>query len=130
MKIVLEKSEAEEYFYNALCNGIAYISGYGIIVDYDKKAYKDAKESLLAKQQYPCYEDVLMEILRMGGTLKTIDEENDDKEYNKEITLEMVHERVAQTPFSHLVNMVDGNDDATTADVILQTVFFQEVIFG
>jgi len=31
---------------------------------------------------------------------------------------------------SHLINMIDENSDSITADVILQTVFFENVIFG
>jgi len=129
MKIQLENNESEEYFYNSLCNGLSYISDYGLALDFDKGKYKDAKESLVAKQKDTCFEDVLMELLRMGGTITMIDEEGDG-DMTKSITIKEVHERVAQTPFSHLVNMVDGNDDAETADVILQTVFFQEIVFG
>jgi hypothetical protein len=129
MEIQLEQNESEEYFYNALCNGLSYISDYGLALDFDKGAYKDAKESLVAKQKDTCFEDVLIEILRMGGTLTMIDEEGEG-DMTKSITIKEVHERVAQTPFNHLVNMVDGNDDAETADVILQTVFFQEIVFG
>ena len=47
-----------------------------------------------------------------------------------EITINDVYERVQNTPFGHLLNMIEEDDDAETADVILQTVFYNEVVFG
>lgn len=125
MEIKLTPKESEDYFYNALCNGLGYMSGYGLSVDYNKEDYKKAKESLTE----PCYEDVFMEMLRKGGKLTLIDEECDG-EYTRSITLKEIHERVQKTDPDHLLDMVNENDDAITADVILQTVFFEEIIFG
>lgn len=125
MTITLTPKESEEYFYNALCNGLGYISGYGLSIDFDKSQYKVAKEKLTN----PCYEDVFMQMLRDGGTLTLVDEECDG-EYTRSVTLKDVHERVPKTEMSHLMDMVKENDDATTADVILQTVFYEEIIFG
>jgi len=126
MEIKLTPKESEDYFYNALCNGLGYISGYGLAVDYDTKEYQAAKKSLGGS---PCYEDVFMEMLRKGGKLTLVDEECDG-EYTRSITLKEIHERVQKTDSDHLLAMVNENDDATTADVILQTVFFEEIIFG
>jgi AAA+ superfamily predicted ATPase len=75
-----------------------------------------------------CYEDVYMEILKMGGTLKLVDHENGCE--TKEISIKDVHERVAKTPIEHLTDAIEENSDAITADVILQTVFYEDVIFG
>jgi len=125
MKITLSTQESEEYFYNALCNGLSYIGGYGLSVDFNAKEYKAAKMKLTNA----CYEDVFMQMLRDGGTLTLIDEECDG-EYTRSINIKDIHERVQNTETSHLMDMVNGYDDATTADVILQSVFFNEVIFG
>ncbi|MCP3699425.1 MAG: hypothetical protein GY920_12840 [Aliivibrio sp.] len=70
-----------------------------------------------------------MQILRDGGELKLVDDEYDG-EYNKSITLKDIHDKVQQTPIEHLMDAINENDDACTADVILQTVFYGEVIFG
>lgn len=131
MKIILTPQESEEMFYNALCNGLSYISGYGLILETDEQDYQAAKQSLKSKNpdQGICYEDVLLEVLRLGKSLTIIDEENDG-EMNSTISLSDVHERVAQTPIEHLTNMITENDDAETADVMLQTVFYQDIIFG
>ena len=126
MTITLTPQEAEEYFYNALCNGLGYVtSGYDLMLSYKKEDRIQAKEKLTASA---CYEDVLMQILRDGGTLTLTDDEDEDNSYS--ITLKDVHERVAKTPIKHLTNMITENDDAETADVILQTVFLEDIIYG
>jgi len=133
MKIVLTHEESEKHFHNALCNG-SNISYYGLSLDYTEKDYKEAKKSLTDKQKKGiftdtiCREDVWMEILRIGGKLTLVDEENGVG--NKSITLKHVHSRVAMTPLRHLMDAINENDDADTADCILQTVFYKEVIFG
>jgi hypothetical protein len=133
MKIVLTKEESEKHFHNALCNS-GNLPYYGLVLDYDEKDYTKARKSLEAKQKRGeftetiCREDVWVEILRVGGKLTLIDEENGVG--NKSITLKDVHSRVAKTPLRHLMDAINENDDADTADMILQTVFYKEVIFG
>ena len=131
MKIILEKKESEEIFFNAMCNGLGYITGYGLELDYEEEEYSAAKAAIKKKRVFkePCIEDVLMEILKRGGSLTLVDVELDG-EYTSTITLKDVHKRVAQTPTDHLLDMINENDDACTADVVLQTVFFQDIIFG
>jgi hypothetical protein len=129
MEIKLSNEESEMYFYNALCNGLDYISGYGLELEVNL-GYIEAKCSLIAKNEleFRCHEDILMEVLRSGGKLTLIDHENDGEETS--ITIEDVHNKVQTTPFDHLMDMVKEQDDACTADVILQTVFFGDVIYG
>ena len=131
MKIILEPQESETMFHTALCNGLSYISGYGLVLETDEQDYQAAKQSLKSKNpdQGICYEDVLLEVLRLGKSLTLVDEEGDG-EMNSTISLSDVHERVSQTPISHLTNMITENDDAETADVIIQTVFYKDIIFG
>jgi hypothetical protein len=126
MEITLTHQESEEFFFNALCNGLGYIGGYGLTLDYNEEEYKKAKQKLSA----PSYEEVFMQMLRDGSTFNVIDNEDEDSEYNVSFTLADVHERMSSVPISHLLDMVNENDDATTADVILQTIFFNEIIFG
>lgn len=131
MKIILEPQESEKMFHNALCNGLSYISGYGLTLEVDEQDYKAASQKLKSEKSNEtiCYEDVLLEVLRMGNTLNMIDEEGEG-ENNSTISLSDVHERVAQTPIRFLTDMITENDDAETADVIIQTVFYQDIIFG
>ena len=133
MEIMLTPQESEEYFYNALCNGLGYVSSYGISLDYSDEDYADAKKKLGVERPdfFPCFEDVLMEMLRMGYSLIMVDDEGDgDEENNSTITLKDVHEKVSKAPVRHLMDMINENDDAETADVIIQQVFFNEIVFG
>ena len=93
--------------------------------------YEKAKNTLKKKTPYEtiCYEDVLMQILREGGEVVLIDHEYDG-EYTSRIKLEDVHERVSLTPIRHLTDAINERDDAETADCIIQSVFYKEVIFG
>jgi len=127
MKITLSHEESEEIFYNSLCNGheIAY---YGLSLETVEKQYTEAKKRLLEKGESPCLEDVWMEILRGGGKLTLIDSENGMEPAI--IRLADVHERVQEAPVNHLMDAINEQDDGITADVILQTVFYKEVIFG
>jgi len=127
MKIQLTTEESENIFLNSLCNG-HQLADYGLQLDYDEKEYDKAKERLKAKGESPCVEDVWMEILRGGGSLTLVDEENGEEPQT--ITLKEVHERVQEAPVRHLLDAVNEQDDGDTADVILQSVFYQDVIFG
>ena len=129
MNINLTHEESEAHFYNAICNGLGELRYYDLELDYDAKEYKAAKQQLSDKQPdtQACWEDVLMEMLRSGNTLWVVDS-NDDERHP--ITLDLVHERVQQTPTRHLMNAINENDDATTAACIIQTVIYGEVIYG
>jgi hypothetical protein len=131
MEIKLSPQESESYFYNALCNGMDYVTGYGLELSYDPKDYKQAKEDWLKAnvESVPCREDIWMQILRNGKQLTMIDHECEG-EYTKSITILDIHERVQLTPSDHLLDMHNENDDAITADCIIQTCFYKEVIFG
>jgi hypothetical protein len=135
LTISLTADLSEELFFNALCNGLGYMcSGYDLSIGYHKQDYKNAKAKLMSDPsefQAICYEDVLMQILRDGNTL-TIQEECSDLEDSEifAITLADVHTRVQETPVDYLMQMINEEDDAVTADVILQTVFLGEVIYG
>ena len=130
MKITLSQEESEQIFYNSLCNalGTGYIEGYGLEIDCDRSQYKSSREHLLSQGKDICYEDILMQVLRDGGSLTIID--HDGGEYTRTITLKDVHERVGETDHQSLINFSLEQDDVSDADMVIQTVFFQEVIFG
>ena len=125
MKILLTPQESETFFYNALCNGLSYFGGYGLELTYSENHYAEARKKL----DSPCFEDVLMQILKDGNPLKVKDHECEG-EYDRSIELKDIHEKVQTTEAKWLLQMEHGEDDATTADCILQTVFFGEIIFG
>lgn len=130
IQVLLSKEKSEEFFHDALCNGLREFSAYDLEINCSEADYKKAKASLVKKnpKEAICYEDVYVEILRIGGKLKVVD--NGGCVYNRPITLADVHKRVQETPLRHLMDMINENGDATTADVVLQTVFFQDIVFG
>lgn len=130
MQVVLTDKESEDYFYNALCNAVAtgYMAGYGLRLDFEDADYAAARKTLKDKGDDPCMEDVWMQILRDGKKLTFTDFENG--EMTRSVTLEDVHKKVGLTPINHLTDMIKENDDAETADAILQTVFFDSIVFG
>lgn len=127
MQVILEPKESEEIFYNSLCNGhgLAYC---GLSIDVSNSDYNRAKKRLVKRGESICLEDVWMEVLRGGGTLTLVDDENG--ELPSKITMKEVHERVQTAPVNHLMDAINEQDDGTTAEVILQQVFYQDVIFG
>jgi hypothetical protein len=130
MTVKLTPTESETIFHNALCNGLGYVEGYGIELDFNKQDY--ARAATFLKQGATdtiCYEQVLMQILKDGKKLTMIDHECEG-EYTRSITIKDVHKRVSQTPIRHLMDMINEDDDAETADVVIQSVFFKDVIFG
>jgi hypothetical protein len=70
MKIIMKKEEALEIIFNALCNGLAYIQGYGLSV-----SMSDADAKVVTnKYACHCIEDVLINHLRMGNELSFWDD--------------------------------------------------------
>jgi len=133
MEIVLTNQEKEDIFYGSLCNavGTGYMDGYGIELEYDRDQYKRSEARLeeAAPNKYICYEDVLMQVLRDGGQLTFVDHEGDG-DMTRSITLQDIHERMSKVPANTVMNFTSLRDDVEDADVVLQTVFFEEVIFG
>lgn len=128
MIIKLTPEESEEYFFNALCNGLGYIeSSYGLDLRYDIPQFQEASKKLKEIRLSPCYEDVLMQLLKDGHEINLYDTEGEEDHI---IKLKDVHDKVQNAPAERILEMANENDDADTADVILQSVFFGEVIFG
>jgi hypothetical protein len=131
MKVKLTHEESESHFFDALCNGLQEMQYYGLELQYNDEDYESAKQSIierLGNNIVICYEDVLMEILKMGKSLSLADlEGGEDTQF---ITLKEVHERVSNTPIRHLMDAINERGDAVTADVIIQTVFLNDVIYG
>ena len=70
-----------------------------------------------------------MEILKRGGSLTYIDIVGEG-EMTSTIMMNNVYERIDNVPKTIIGNFLSENDDVVDADVVLQTVFWNEVIFG
>jgi hypothetical protein len=127
MQIKLDPKEAQDIFHTSLCNimGTGYFNGYGLEFTWDDDVYKEARKKL----QSPCLEDVILQIIKDGGTLGVIDHECDG-EYNAHIDLKVLEERMELVPAKNLLNIINEEDDADDADIVLQTLFYGDVIFG
>ena len=133
MAIVLTNKQSESLFFDALCNcvGTGYIGAHGIALIYDKNEYDKAKAELTAKAtEAVCYEAILMQVLRNGGTMYLEDVENNGAENSNPIHLTDVHNRVKKAPLIALNRCLMERGDASDYDSILQYVFYKEVIFG
>jgi hypothetical protein len=130
MELKLTTTESEKFFYNAMCNGLGFVlSVYDLELHYNADEYALARESLAIKDDVICFEDVLMQMLRMGYKL-TIKDIGCDGEFDCTIGLDDVHSRVQMAPIKHLMDMANMRDDGDTADAILQHVFYGTYIFG
>lgn len=138
MEIKLSKDECEVFFHNALCNAVStgYMDGYGIEFVYDRGQYKASREHLVqvlekaeSANAAVCTEDIWMQILRDGGSL-TFEDIEGEGDMTRTITMEDVYARMPLVPNRTLIEMANEEDDASTADIILQTIFFEEIVFG
>jgi hypothetical protein len=125
MKITLTNKESEDIFFDAMCNGLAYVFGYGFEIEFDRKDYAKAKSTT----SNGAFEEVLMAILKNGGSLTLADVVNNGSE-TATISLQDVHERVSDVDARVLIEAINEEGDADTADAVLQTVFFKEITFG
>jgi len=125
-KYQLSKAQAEDVFFNCLCDNDIHIHSLQWI--YGKKSYEQSKSKLMEmyKGNTPCYEDVLMEMLKDGGKLGIYDLECEEVFY---VTLADIHERMNNAPIDQLMNVLNEEYDVSDTDVIIQTIFFGEVIY-
>lgn len=123
IEIKFSEQKSLELFKDALSNGLGYLRGYNIEEDYSNIEYQSAKDKL----GKPCYEDVLTQILKDGGSINFIDYEENGI---TTIHLEDVINNMPKVPLKTLLEVLEERGDAISADVILQTIIFGEVIYG
>lgn len=123
IEIKFSEQKSLELFKDALSNGLGYLRGYDIEEDYSKKEYQQAREKL----ETPCYEDVLIQILKDGGSINFVDYEENGI---TTIHLEDVINNMPKVPLKTLLEVLEERGDAISADVILQTIIFGKVIYG
>jgi len=120
-KLKFTSEEIYDIFHSALCNGLSYIHGYELYLEYDDEEYNKAK----VKLDNPTYEDVLIQILKDNGTLIIEDSEEIHK-----ITKTELFNRIKDVDFDVISNFINQEDDAVDADIVIQTIAFGEVIYG
>lgn len=123
--ILLTPEKSLEYFFRSLCNSLKYLTTYGFQVDFNVEEYKKSKEKL----DSPTYEEVFIQMLKDGYGI-TVNDIEEDGRHTQTIYLKDVVEKVQKTPFRYLSSMINKDDDGETGDVIIQTIFFGEKLFG
>jgi hypothetical protein len=105
--------------------------GFGSLeLDYDPTDYGNARKKLSAKGDTPCWEDVLVEMLRQGKKLAWFDVEEEGLEERHWFTLDDLIDNFEDVNNYHLADLLAGGDDAVTHDSILQCLLLGEIVYG
>ena len=130
VSIKLTDGFKKEIIYNALCNGLGQLQCYGLELIFNDEDYTEAKKSYYERTKKiagACYEDILMEILTMGKHLSFLDNETDEIFH---LSFELALSNLDKLEVERVIQLIDETDDGETADVVLQTCLFGEIIFG
>jgi hypothetical protein len=127
VQIRLTTKQKNQIIFNCLCNTSQFSSN--IELDYCSLEYNKAKSNLKSKtDSIVCYEDIIMHMLKKGKTFVAKDVE--EIEDSTEFTLKSMHSNFNLIPFRFLSDMIQEQDDADTADVILQYLILGDHIYG
>lgn len=131
MKLTIEIPDT--YMLNMLCN--ASYRDYTALDGELEKAYKWAKENPEAMAEYSlpeCWEPQMFAYLKSNAKNKIFirDEYSDDVLALTWGKMCKAMQLMANNYSNHLDDLMQENDDATTADVFLQLSLFGDVIYG
>jgi len=130
MKLILEKEEAIEIIYSALCNGgLAILQESEVILNVSPEDYKQAKYELIeASKVGICLEDVYVQILRSGKSLCFYD---NNEEANVQFDInKAIEEMSKEAAFNLVLAIKNEEDDAYTGWELLQICLYAEIIYG
>lgn len=126
MKIVFEnEEEVLSIIHSALCNGgLSEIGMSEIELRVKSEVYAEAKNKL----ENPCYEDVLIQVLRDGKQLRFYDyNQGEWVGFNLKQAKENLQKEEA---LSDIQAIKDEVDDAWTGYNILQLCIYGELVYG
>jgi hypothetical protein len=130
MKLILEKEEAIEIIYSALCNGgLAILQESEVILNVSPEDYKQAKYELIETSKVGiCLEDVYVQILRSGKSLCFFD---NNEEANVQFDInKAIEEMSKEAAFNLVLAIKNEEDDAYTGWELLQICLYGEIIYG
>ena len=119
-----------EVIFNSLCNGLGQLYAYGLELIFNDDDYTEAKKSYYERTKKisgACYEDILLEILTMGKHITFLDNETDEVFY---LTFDLAMQNLDKLEVERVIQLIDESDDGETADIVLQTCLFGEIVFG
>ena len=126
MKLKLTQPEIKNVIISIFANGgLSYLN---FTIDYDGVTYNKHKVS------GACFEDNLYYLLKNGGEIIFIDNDDDDSEYTTRLTMKLINERFKtitdESFIEDVITTVKGEDDAETGYNLIQWLLFNELIFG
>ncbi len=136
MKVRYEatQEEKQKLVYDCLVDGLPFFPAYGLSLDYDSKQAKAAEKTWKARNpgEEMCREDVWAEIVRNGGDLIFIDDENDGEEAGRLnlANIEKNWDTISEHAPTSMKSYIDDNYDAGNTDNIIQCLIFGEVVYG
>ena len=130
VSIKLTEDFKKEILLNSLCNGLGQLQAYGLELTFNDEDYTEAKKSYYQRNNQnsvACYEDIILEILTNGKQISFLDHETDEIFY---LSFEMALSNLDKLEVERVIQLIDESDDSETADIVLQTCLFGEIIFG
>lgn len=132
MNIQLTNDEKMKIIYECLCTGLPYFRDYGLELNYDQNQYDNARDELKTKStDIVCFEDILLEIIKTtsnGITFKDIEGSEPDTILNMALIND--DDKWNKIPLNRINQFITENYDAEDADVLMQYLFFGELIYG
>lgn len=127
MKVTVTATQEEklEVVLNSLSNTYLF-NGNLLSLKYSDKIYNKYSKQL--GNDDVCYEDVLIAIIKAGEVIKIYDEEGE--EYVGELSLNKIEANWDSIRSEDILDIIKENDDADTADNILQCLTLGSIIYG
>ena len=94
--------------------------------------YSDANEENRKSNPSPCYEDKIWTYVKAsdGHIVKFVDKEDGSESFMTWTRIQNGTNTMAEKYDWHFMDVIMENDDAVTADVWLQCVLLDEVVYG
>ena len=127
-RIEITKKYSTDDLVNLLSTAIYGCSYWCSGLDYDSNEYKEARKRLIEnRNNEPCYEEVLVEMLENGKSIYWIDSEDDSR---NELTLEKLLNGIKLNAEERPSDCDLDSGDAITVDCIIQYALFNNVLYG
>lgn len=136
MKAIATTEEKLNLVHSALCSGLPYFVDYGFKLDYNGHEYNKASKALEAAGDTGkyntgiCIEDVQVQMLRMGYTLKFKGGEGNKASHVSPLNLETIEKNWDKVPLNLLGEYAAENTDAADDDCLMQYLLFGELVYG
>jgi len=140
IKLELTREDIHELIYESFCNGgLEMLRWSGIKIDWDNPINSEnrvkAKENLKDNKSV-CFEDVLMEMMKIGGIyFYDFESDEDDIHFTYELAEKNIAECIEKDNgfiASEIMQIIPEyiNADANTYSNVLQSLMYGEVVYG